>query len=102
VVDSVTSQRVLDWLSLNADLSMVASAFGLDPLAHRASSHGLQLINKTGSDDGVRSEVGLLQGRRAGVSYAVTVEFIDSSLHERLRVLDAMRAVGRDILEYVY
>src|SRR5690606_26064182 len=44
VVDSVTSQRVLDWLSLNADLSMVASAFGLDPLAHRASSHGLQLV----------------------------------------------------------
>ncbi|WP_241961133.1 serine hydrolase [Salinibacterium hongtaonis] len=102
VVDSVTSQRVLDWLSLNADLSMVASAFGLDPLAHRASSHGLQLINKTGTDEGVRSDVGLLQGRRAGVSYAVTVEFTDSSLHDRLRVLDAMRVVGRDILEYVY
>lgn len=102
VVDSVTSQRVLDWLSLNADLSLVASVFGLDPLAHRASSHGLQLINKTGTDEGVRSEVGLLQGRHAGVSYAVTVEFVDSSLHERLRVLDAMRSVGRDILEYVY
>lgn len=102
VVDSVTSQRVLDWLSLNSDLSMVASAFGLDPLAHRSSSHGLQLINKTGSDDGVRSDVGLLQGRRAGVAYAVTVEFVDDSLHARLRVLDAMRAVGRDLLEHVY
>lgn len=102
VVDSVTSQRVLDWLSLNADLSMVASAFGLDPLSHRSSSHGLQLINKTGTDDGVRSDVGLLQGRRAGAAYAVTVEFADSSLHDRLRVLEAMRAVGRDILEYVY
>ncbi|MCW4385846.1 class A beta-lactamase-related serine hydrolase [Salinibacterium sp. SYSU T00001] len=102
VVDSVTSQRVLDWLSLNADLSMVASAFGLDPLAHRASAHGLQLVNKTGTDAGVRSDVGLLHGRQGGVAYAVTVEFVDSSLHERLRVLDTMRTVGRDILEYVY
>lgn len=24
----------LEWIGLNADLSMVASAFGLDPLAH--------------------------------------------------------------------
>lgn len=102
VVDSVTSQRVLDWMSLNADLSMVASAFGLDPLAHRSASHGLQLINKTGTDEGVRSDVGLLQGRRAGVAYAVTVEFVDSSLQARLRVLEAMRAVGRDLLEYVH
>lgn len=102
VVDSVTSQRVLDWMSLNSDLSMVASAFGLDPLAHRATSHGLQLINKTGTDDGVRCDAGVLKGRQGGVSYAVTVEFTDSSMHERLRVLDAMRTVGRDILEYVY
>ncbi|TQL40369.1 beta-lactamase class A [Homoserinimonas aerilata] len=102
VVDSVTSRRVLDWLSMNHDLSMVASAFGLDPLAHRASSHGLQLINKTGSDNGVRADVGLLQGRSAGVAYAVIVEFVDSSLQQRLRVLEAMRAVGHDLLEYVY
>lgn len=102
IVDSVTSQRVLDWLSLNSDLSMVASAFGLDPLAHRAPSHGLQLVNKTGTDDGVRCDAGLLKGRQGGVAYAVTVEFTDSSMHERLRVLEAMRTVGRDILEYAY
>jgi beta-lactamase class A len=38
VVDNLTSSRVLGWLSLNADLSLVASAFGLDPLSHRGST----------------------------------------------------------------
>lgn len=102
VVDAVTSQRVLDWLSLNADLSMVASAFGLDPLSHRPTDHGLRLVNKTGTDSGVRSDVGVLHGPRAAVSYAVTVEFVDSDLPARLKVLDAMRTVGGDILEYVH
>ncbi len=101
VVDAVTSRRVIGWLSLNNDLSMVASAFGLDPLSHRSVDHGIQLINKTGTDVGVRSEVGILQGPRAAVSYAVTVQFVDDSLAHRLRVLEAMRTVGLDLLEFV-
>nr|WP_233437191.1 serine hydrolase [Terrimesophilobacter mesophilus] len=102
VVDEVTSRRVMGWLSLNTDLSMVASAFGLDPLAHRAVDHGIQLVNKTGSDVGVRSEVGILRGPRAVVSYAVTVQFRDDSMARRLRSLEAMRTVGFDLLEYVH
>jgi beta-lactamase class A len=102
VVDQVTSQRVMGWLSLNTDLSMVASAFGLDPLSHRTADHGIQLVNKTGSDAGVRCEVGILKGPRAAVSYAVTIQFRDDALPRRLRVLDTMRTVGYDILEYVY
>jgi len=102
VVDPVTSQRVLGWLSLNADLSMVASAFGLDPLAHREEDHGIQLVNKTGTDDGVRAEAGVVRGPRAGVAYSVTVQFADTDLISRLRVLDALRTVGRDILEYLH
>lgn len=101
VVDEVTSRRVLDWLSLNIDLSMVASAFGLDPLAHRWKDHGIQLVNKTGTDVGVRSEVGILSGPRGAVAYAVTVEFRDDSLARRLQVLDAMRMVGLDLLDCV-
>ncbi|HEX6955118.1 MAG TPA: serine hydrolase, partial [Agromyces sp.] len=62
IVSPEVSQRVVGWLSLNADLSMVASAFGLDPLAHRMPDHGLLLMNKTGTDGGVRSEVGVLRG----------------------------------------
>lgn len=102
VVDHLTSSRVLGWLSLNADLSLVASAFGLDPLAHRGSDHGLQLVNKTGTDAGVRSEAGVLRGPRGGVAYAVTAHFADDGLAQRLRVLDAMRVVGLDVLEYVH
>jgi beta-lactamase class A len=102
IVDDVTSQRVLGWMSLHSDLSMVASAFGLDPLSHRSIDHGIQLVNKTGVDAGVRSEVGILRGARTGVAYSVTVQFADSSLQTRLRVIDAMRTIGYDLLEYVH
>lgn len=102
IVDRVTSERVLGWLSLNSDLSMVANAFGLDPLSHRSNDHGIQLVNKTGTDAGVRSEAGLLSGSRAGIAYAVTVQFVDSGLATRLRVLEALRTFGYDLLEYVH
>jgi beta-lactamase class A len=102
IVDTLTSSRVLGWLSLNSDLSMVASAFGLDPLSHRGTDHGLLLVNKTGTDAGVRAEAGVLRGPRAGVAYAVSVQFNDSGIAPRLRVLDAMRTVGFDLLEYVH
>lgn len=102
IVDAPTSARVIGWLSLNTDLSLVASAFGLDPLAHRQSDHGLLMVNKTGATTGVRSEVGIVRGPRAGVTYAVTMLFDDAQLITRLAVLDGMRAVGADLLEYVH
>ncbi len=102
VVDNLTSSRVLGWLSLNADLSMVASAFGLDPLSHRGADHGMLLVNKTGTDAGVRSEAGVVRGPRTAVAYAVSVQFSDDGIAARLRVLDAMRTVGFELLEYVH
>ncbi len=102
IVNSVTSQRVISWLSLNSDLSMVASAFGLDPLSHRAVEHRTLLVNKTGTDAGVRSEVGVLRGPRAGITYAVSMYFDDATLASRLAVLEGMRTVGLDLLEYVH
>ena len=102
IVDAETSARVIGWLSLNTDLSLVASAFGLDPLAHRESDHGLLMVNKTGATIGVRSEVGILRGPRAGATYAVSMVFDDTLLMTRLAVQDGMRAVGADLLEYVH
>ena len=102
IVSPEVSQRVVGWLSLNADLSMVASAFGLDPLAHRTPDHSILLMNKTGTDAGVRSEVGLLRGPRASVSYAVSMYYADTMLSSRLAVLDGMRQVGSDLLEFVH
>jgi beta-lactamase class A len=101
VVDAPTSRRVLGWLSLGYDLSGVASAFGLDPLSHRSADAGIQLINTTGTSNGVRSEAGLLYGPKAAVSYSVTVTFDESGVVDRLRVIDALRRMGYDLLEHV-
>jgi beta-lactamase class A len=102
IIDATTSQRVLGWLSLNTDLSMVASAFGRDPLAHRGVEHSTWMVNKTGTDAGVRSEAGILRGPRGGLSYAVSVQFDEKDLATRLRVLDALRVFGLDLLEFVH
>jgi beta-lactamase class A len=102
IVDSTTSRRVLGWLSLNTDLSLVASGFGLDPLAHREPDHGIQLFNKTGASAGVRAEAGILRGPRGAVSYAVCTTFDDTELGTRLGVVDALRVLGQDLLEYVH
>lgn len=101
IVDQNTSRRVLDWMTGNVDTSLVASAFGLDPLSHQGIDHGIHLINKTGAASGVRSEVGILRGPRAGVAYAVTVQFADTGLSTRLAVIETMRSYGVDLLEYV-
>jgi beta-lactamase class A len=102
IVDAKTSQQVLSWLRLNSDLSMVASAFGFDPLSHGGEDHGLKLVNKTGSENGIRSEAGVLTGPRASVAYAVTMRFNDTTLSGRLAVLEGMRTLGTDMLEYVF
>jgi beta-lactamase class A len=101
VVGSTVSSRVLGWLSLGVDLSLVAAPLGLDPVSHRRTDHDLQLVNAVGSDRGVRSELGVLRGPRGGVAYAVTAAFDDLTLEHRLRVLDAMHAVGSDLLARV-
>ncbi|GAA2226551.1 class A beta-lactamase-related serine hydrolase [Herbiconiux moechotypicola] len=102
VVDEATSALVRGWLSLNTDLSMVGGAFGLDPLAHGSADHGIALVNKTGTDAGVRSEAGFVIGPSAGVAYAATMRFNDTGVSARLAVLEAMHTLGADFLEYIY
>jgi beta-lactamase class A len=36
------------------------------------------------------------------VSYAVSIQFNDDGMPARLRVIEAMRTVGLDLLEYVH
>ena len=93
--------RVLGWLGLNADLSMVAGAFGLDPLCHNEPDRGVQLWNKTGTIADVLGDVGLVSGPAAVVSYAVLTEHDDahhpagrdSALAGMAQVGTALRAV---------
>lgn len=96
------SAQVAEWLSLNHDLSLVASATGLDPFAHDNDDHGLLFINKTGREAGVRVEAGVIAGPRAGVSYALIVCFDDLSILHRMRAHDAFRMLGVDLMEYVF
>ncbi|MET0673007.1 MAG: serine hydrolase [Microbacterium pygmaeum] len=102
VVSAAVSAQVAEWLSLNHDLSLVASATGLDPFAHENDEHGLLFVNKTGRDAGVRVEAGVLAGPRAGVSYALIVCFDDLSISHRLRAHEAFRTLGTDLMEYVF
>ena len=102
VVSPSVSAQVAEWLSLNHDLSLVASATGLDPFSHENDEHGLLFINKTGRDAGIRVEAGVLAGPRAGVSYALIVCFDDLSIYHRMRAHEAFRTLGVELMEYVF
>ena len=102
VVNAAVSAQVAEWLSFNHDLSLVASATGLDPFAHEDDEHGLLFINKTGRDNGIRVEAGVLAGPRAGLAYALIVCFDDLSVMHRLRAHEAFRTLGVELMEYVF
>jgi beta-lactamase class A len=86
-----TGERVCEWLHLNADLSMVASAFRLDPLARSGWPH---LVNKTGTDDGIRADVGAVFANRRRVGYAVIANW-DPAVPELVGpVMDRMQRLG--------
>lgn len=99
VVSDHVSQQVLNWLSLNTDLSMVASAFRLDPLAHIEPDRGLSLQNKTGTNDGVRCDIGIVGGPSRTVTYAVLANWrkLDNADPLRDEAMDAMGRLGRAI-----
>ena len=92
VAESVTA-----WLALNTDLSMVAGSFGLDPLAHVGPDRGVVLWNKTGTNVGVRCDVGLVSRGGRQLAYAVLANWKPADDRDELRdqVLEAMHAVGR-------
>ncbi|QMW64944.1 serine hydrolase [Mumia sp. ZJ1417] len=95
ILSPTISEMVSGWLAANTDLSMVASAFGLDPLAHAGPDRGVVLWNKTGTIETVRGDVGLVSGPARTLAYAVIAEWDDDAEPSvRDRVLDDMRAVG--------
>ena len=94
---------VLDWISLGVDLSMVGSAFGLDPLAHQEPDRGVRLWSKTGTSEGVRADVGLVEidGRegRQRTAYAAICNWPPDGDDLRDEVLKTLRGLGRAIRE---
>jgi beta-lactamase class A len=96
------SERIAGWLSLNQDLGLVGAATGLDPFAHTEDPSGLVLVNKTGREPGVRAEAGVIAGPRAGLSYALIVRFDERAITHGVRIDECFRALGVDLMEYVY
>jgi beta-lactamase class A len=91
--------QVLQWLGAGTDLSMVAAATGLDPLAHVEADRGLVLRHKTGTDTGVRADTGVLAGPRGAVAYAVLAAW--DGPDRRDDVLAAMRRVGQSLVAHL-
>jgi beta-lactamase class A len=83
---------VKGWLLKNTDLSMVASAFNIDPLAH---SQGEKLFNKTGTDLGVRCDAGNILIGNHDYTYAMFVKFDESQSGNVDLVYSLMRQVGK-------
>lgn len=102
------SATVRAWLAANADLSMVAASWGLDPLAHRpGDGPRFGLVNKTGTDTGVRAEAGVVASAARTLAYAVIAHWTPHQAEQErrspshLRVLARMNDIGREIDEHL-
>ncbi len=86
---------VLSWLEPGMDLSMVASAWHQDPLSHAEDPTGPLIVNKTGTNLGVRADVGVVDSGGRATAYAVVVNWAeDPPGHRRDEVMHALRGVG--------
>ena len=91
------ASRVNRWLAPGVDLSMVGSAFGMDPLSHAEDDRGLRLVNKTGTDTGIRADVGWVTGPAGSAAYAVLANWPRDGPDRRDEVLQRMRRIGEQI-----
>jgi beta-lactamase class A len=94
LVSVTVSEQVNAWLATNVDLSMVASVFGLDPLAHSPSDRNFIIRNKTGADSGVGADVGMIGRNAVWFNYAVIANWNASDPDLRDSALSGMRAIG--------
>ena len=102
LISATVSEQVNAWLATGVDLSMVAAAFGLDPLAHAASDRNFFVRNKTGADAGVRADVGTIGRDSVWFDYAVIANWDASDPNLRDPALSGMHAIGvtlRTIIE---
>lgn len=94
LISPAVSDQVTAWLATGVDLSMVASALGLDPLAHAPSYRNVFVRNKTGAEPGVRADVGIIGGDAIRLSYAVIANWRPTGADLRDGVLSRMNAIG--------
>lgn len=100
LVNAEVSQWLYDGLSLNMDLSMVPCPFGLDPLVrHDEQRDGKPAVaNKTGTDPGVRADVGIVQTGTSRTAYAAICNYPPGPAADKA-ALRLMCSIGRAILD---
>lgn len=99
-------RQVRQWLSGNVDQSMVGAAFverrGLDPIAHHVLvGDGLGWFNKTGTDAGVRADVGAVTVGERTVAWAAIANWSagpDDSSTVVPAVLQRFKEVGEAVM----
>lgn len=101
LISRSVSDQLDAWLSTGVDLSMVASAFGLDPLAHTKPDRGFSVRNKTGTDAAVRADVGTVERNGTSLSYAVIANWDAAGPDLRDSVLAGMRSIGGVIRDFL-
>ncbi len=97
LVSPAVSQRLHEWLGNNADTTMLAAAFDLDPLEHNELGDRVAitaLFNKTGTDSGVRADVGWVQAMGVDADGGESVGAESGSAPARGNVADAGRGAG--------
>ncbi|WP_156738287.1 serine hydrolase [Mycobacterium sp. E2699] len=94
LISTTVSEQVNAWLATSVDLSMVAGAFGLDPLAHAPSDRNFFVRNKTGADAGVRADVGTIGRGSVWFDYAVIANWDAADPDLRDAALAGMHAIG--------
>ncbi|WP_404380925.1 class A beta-lactamase-related serine hydrolase [Knoellia locipacati] len=88
-------ETVLGWLAPGMDLSMVASAWHQDPLSHAEEPAGPVIVNKTGTNLGVRADVGVVDSGGRATAYAVLANWTeDPPGNGRDEVMRALRGIG--------
>jgi beta-lactamase class A len=101
LISQAVSEQLRTWLATGVDLSMVASAFNFDPLAHAGSDRGYSIYNKTGTDTGIRADVGTVCRNGNSLSYAVIANWEASEPDLRDTVLVTMNTIGRRLRDFV-
>ena len=87
------------WLSLNTDLSMVASSFFFDPLSHgvnnqEVSDESSTLWNKTGTDITVRADCGSLRRNGETWTYAALAHWESADSSKATSVMEDLQSLG--------
>jgi beta-lactamase class A len=101
LISQSVCEQLKTWLATGVDLSMVASAFNFDPLAHARPDRGHSIHNKTGTDAGIRADAGTVSRDTNALSYAIIANWDARELGLRDTVLVTMNGIGKRLRDVV-